>query len=327
MQKRIKIFTWHIHGSYLYYLSKGDWDIYIPVDGERSEGYSGRGTTFQFGENVIEIPASQVKDEVFDCILFQSKKNYLTDQFHILSEAQQQLPCIYLEHDPPRETPTDTLHVVADPRVLVVHVTNFNALMWHNVGPVQVIDHGVCDNGNIYSGTIEKGIVVVNNITKRGRRLGADIFETIRNDIPLDLVGMGTLADGGLGEVLFHDLPSFAAQYRFFFNPIRYTSLGLAFLEAMMAGIPVVCLATTEYTTVIQNGINGYAHTDLDYLREKMKLLLSNPEHAASIGQRGREAAIRRFGIGRFLHRWNQLFESIIYKNKRIYEKENSAYK
>jgi hypothetical protein len=31
MKDRIKIFTWHIHGSYLYYLSQGDYDIYIPT--------------------------------------------------------------------------------------------------------------------------------------------------------------------------------------------------------------------------------------------------------------------------------------------------------
>ena len=42
-----------------------------------------------------------------DCILFQSRRNYLEDQ-EILSPEQRRLPRIYVEHDPPRETPTDT---------------------------------------------------------------------------------------------------------------------------------------------------------------------------------------------------------------------------
>jgi hypothetical protein len=64
-----------------------------------------------------------------DCILFQSRKNYLEDQYDILTEAQRRLPRIYLEHDPPREHPTDTRHVVDDPDVLLVHVTHFNNLI------------------------------------------------------------------------------------------------------------------------------------------------------------------------------------------------------
>ncbi len=26
----LKVFTWHIHGSYLFYLSQGDYELYIP---------------------------------------------------------------------------------------------------------------------------------------------------------------------------------------------------------------------------------------------------------------------------------------------------------
>src|ERR1700712_1668273 len=142
--KKLKIFTWHIHGSYLYYLSQGDYDIYIPVTNEKKEGYYGRGETFPFGNNVIEVNATDVKNQSFDCILFQTNKNYLVDQYDILSEEQRRLPCIYLEHDPPAKHPTDTKHIITDPDILVVHVTHFNKLMWQNDNSnVKVIDHGV----------------------------------------------------------------------------------------------------------------------------------------------------------------------------------------
>src|SRR5690606_20932507 len=127
-KERLKVFTWHIHGSYLYYLSQGNYDIYIPVKSIKSDGYVGRGETFPFGHNVIEVEAEEVKNLDLDLILFQDDQNYLVHQFEILSERQRLLPKIYLEHDPPWGHPTDTLHLVQDPEVLVVHVTHFNKL-------------------------------------------------------------------------------------------------------------------------------------------------------------------------------------------------------
>jgi glycosyltransferase involved in cell wall biosynthesis len=307
----MKIFTWHIHGSYLYYLSQGNYELYIPVKEERTEGYYGRGQTFPFGANVIEIPADEVRNYEFDAVLFQTNQNYLADQFEILSEEQRQLPAIYLEHDPPRQHPTDTKHLVDDPEVTLVHVTHFNNLMWdNNHTPTAVIEHGVTDPGNLYNGTLAKGLVVINNLPERGRLLGFDIFQRVKNEIPLDLIGMGT-GKWGLGEVLHPQLPAFQSQYRFFFNPIRYTSLGLAICEAMMIGIPVVGLATTELSAVIDNGCSGFIHTDVNYLIDKMNLLLNDAALAAEIGNNGREAALKRFNIGRFTAEWEALFRKV----------------
>jgi hypothetical protein len=311
----MKIFTWHIHGSYLYYLSQGNYDIYIPVKEERTEGYYGRGQTFPFGDNVIEIPAEEVKNHAFDCILFQTNHNYLTDQFEILSEEQRKLPKIYLEHDPPRQHPTDTKHLIDDPNMMLVHVTHFNNLMWDsNRTPVRVIEHGVTDPGNLYSGVLNKGLVVINNLPARGRLLGFDIFQRVKQQVPVDLVGMGT-GNWGLGEVLHPRLPKFQSQYRFFFNPIRYTSLGLAVCEAMMMGMPVIGLATTELSAVIDNGYSGFIHTDVDYLIDKMYLLLDDAELAADIGSNGRQVALQRFNIRRFIDEWEGLFREVTGKS------------
>lgn len=312
LNERLKIFTWHIHGTYLYYLSQGNYDLYIPVKDDGSEGYTGRGDTFPFGPNVHEVAASHVKNMEFDCILFQSKANYLKDQYDILSAEQRELPKIYLEHDPPREVPTDTRHLVNDPSMLLVHVTNFNRLMWdNNSTPTRVIDHGIVAPQASYTGELERGIVVINNIQKRGRRLGLDVFLELKKRIPLDLIGMGA-EELGLGEVKHGELPGFISKYRFFFNPIRYTSLGLSVLEAMMIGIPVVGLATTELVTVIQNGVSGCLHTDIDYLAGRMKELLEKPELARALGSEGQKVAFNRFNIQRFSKEWEETFYHVI---------------
>src|SRR5512138_2949388 len=142
-ERHLRILTWHIHGSYLYYLVQSPHEFYLPFKAGRPEGYAGRTESYPWPDNVHEVPAEEIRNLEIDCIVFQSRKNYLEDQYEILSEEQQQLPRIYLEHDPPREHPTDTRHPVDDPNVLLVHVTHFNDLMWDNGRtPVRVIERG-----------------------------------------------------------------------------------------------------------------------------------------------------------------------------------------
>ncbi len=308
-KRRLNVLTWHIHGSYLYYLLHTPHNFFIPVRPDHGEGYGGlpKGPNFAWPENGHEVPAEDVKNLPIDVIIFQSKKNYLEDQFDILSDEQRNLPRIYLEHDPPRQVPTDTRHVVDDPNTLLVHVTHFNDLMWDNGRtPTRVIEHGVTTPENVwYTGELERGLVVVNGMKSRGRRVGADLFETARREIPLDLAGMFAEQMGGLGEINHTDLPAFEARYRFFFNPIRYTSLGLAVCEAMMLGLPVIGMATTEMVTTIENGVSGYVDTDLNKLIVKMKELLADPAEAHRLGQGARKQAQERFNIQRFTKDWD----------------------
>jgi hypothetical protein len=332
----LRVMTWHIHGSYLYYLTQTPVEFYLPVKSGKQEGYGGSSGSLPWGKNVYDIPAEKMKDVEFDCILFQSRKNFTEDQFELLTERQRQLPKIYLEHDPPREVPTDTKHIVDDPSMHLIHVTHFNHLMWdNNRTSTKVIEHGVLIPDHIqYTGEIAKGIVVINGIGKRGRRLGLDIFQKVREEIPLDLIGMESEAMGGLGEIPNTEVASFISRYRFFFNPIRYTSLGLSVCEAMMAGMPIIGLATTEMSPTIENDVSGYIHTDINYLIEKMKLLLKDPKKAKLLSEGAKSSASKKFNIERFKKDWLDLFEYAVEKNnsvqikiERTNEKENSIYK
>jgi glycosyltransferase involved in cell wall biosynthesis len=206
---------------------------------------------------------------------------------------------------------------VDDPEILLIHVTHFNRLMWdnHNV-PVRVIEHGVTYPSVKYTGEKQKGLVVINNLPSRGRLLGLDIFNEVKKQVPIDLVGMGS-QEFGLGEVLHPQLPSFQAAYRFFFHPIRYTSLGLAVCEAMMLGIPVVGLATTELSAVIHDGVDGFIHTDITYLIDKMKQLIEDKELAFAIGKAGQKTARDRFNIERFTNDWQNVFAEMIGKGSK----------
>lgn len=309
----LRILTWHTHGSYLHYLTQAPHEFYVLSKPGRPAGYAGRTGHLPWGANVHDLPVEHVKNQALDCIVFQDDAQYFEDQYELLSASQRNLPRIYIEHDPPRDHPTDTPHPVDDPNVLVVHVTPFNALMWGQTrAPTRIIEHGVVVPERVtYSGELERGLVVVNHLRRRGRRLGVDVFEDVRRKVPLDLVGMGAEEADGLGEVRHDQLLAFAARYRFFFNPIRYTSLGLAVIEAMMIGLPVVGLATTEMATAIVNGVSGYVDTNVERLVARMEELLRNPAEARRLGHGAQLYARERFHIGRFVSDWNSALAEV----------------
>ena len=295
--RRLRILTWHVHGNYLWYLTAAKHDFFLPVAADGGDGYGGRGSTFPLGENVRDIPADEVRNRQFDCVIYQSREHYERDRYEILNAAQRRLPCLYVEHDPPLEHPTEQRHWFAEDHGMLVHVTPFNALMWNNgSATVRVIDHGVpCRPEVGYAGDIRRGIVVINNLGSRGRRVGPDLFLELRKHAPLDLVGMGSESLGGLGEVEPPKLAQFEARYRFFLNPIRYTSLNLAVCEAMMLGMPIVALATTEMATVVQNGVSGFIDTRLEGLVAAMRILLDDA--AVSALHRRKRPALREAAL------------------------------
>ena len=311
--RRLKILTWHLHGAYLYYLTQAPHDFYVLSKPGRPPGYAGRFGHIPWGPNVHDLPVERLHDQPLDLVLYQDDPHWLVDRHELLSDAQRRLPSIYLEHDPPLEHPTEQRHFVDSPEVLLVHVTPFNALMWDSGRcPTRTIDHGVIVPEHArYSGELARGIVAINHLDQRGRRLGGDIWRLARERVPLDLVGMANESAGGIGEVIHKDLPAFEARYRFFFNPIRWTSMGLAVIEAMMVGLPIVGLATTEMATAIRNGESGFVDTDPARLIDAMQALLRDPAEARRLGEGARRHALERFGIGRFIDDWNDAFAHV----------------
>ena len=324
--RRLNVLTWHTHGSYLYYLSHAPHDFHVLLKPGRPPGYGGRCGPFPFGPNVHDLPADQARTQTFDCILFQEDHHWERDQYELLTPAQRALPRIYLEHDPPSlppddlvadarrpQWPTDVRHPVDDPAVLLVHVTPFNDLMWDSGRtPTRVIEHGVAvPDGVRWHGDVERGLVVTNHLARRGRRTGADLFARLRTTLPLDLVGMGATDLGGLGEVDHPQLPAFAAAYRFLFSPVRYSSLSLSVIEAMMIGMPVIALATAEMATVIEHGVSGFAVTDTRQLAIAMRALLGDAGLARSLGEAAQLRARERFAIARFSADWDAALRAV----------------
>lgn len=306
-----RVLTWHVHGSYLDSLAQTGHMFHLVVpDADADAGRSARWP--EWGPNVTEVAERDVGDLDVDVVVFQSRDAW-DARDRLLSAHQQRLPRLYLEHDPPRESPTDQRHWVDDPDTLLVHVSHFNDLVWDSGRtPTRVIEHGIAPPPGIsWTGTSDRGIVVINDLGTRGRRLGADVFERVRQEIPLDLVGMHASDLGGLGEVRRSDLPAFEAPYRFFFHPIRWTSFGLALIEAMTIGMPIVALATTEAPDVLTDGVSAILSTDVGRLVDGMRALRADRQLAARLGEAAREIALERFAIARFTADWTAAFSLV----------------
>ncbi|MBO9689962.1 MAG: glycosyltransferase family 4 protein [Mitsuaria chitosanitabida] len=314
MSRRLRILTWHVHGNYLFNLTQVPHDFFLLTDPAGSPGRAGRVGALPWGDNVHEAPIDHVADMSFDVVLYQHRAGWDEDRPRWLSEAQRRLPRIYLEHDPPQEHPTNTRHWVQDEGAMLVHCTHFNALMWDaGITPTRVVEHGVRPlTQERWQGGLERGLVVVNHLERRGRRLGADLYLRLQEQLPLTLVGMGSESmPGGVGESSQLTLPRQMASHRFFLHPVRYTSLGLALIEAMLIGQPVVGLATTELATVIRSGENGFIDNRPQALADAMRQLLREPGLAAQWGERGRQTALDRFGIDRFVADWMQVLHEV----------------
>lgn len=99
--------------------------------------------------------------------------------------------------------------------------------------------------------------------------------------------------------------------------PASYT---LSFIEAWMTGIPVVALGQDkaenisgvegikfyEVHELIDNEVNGFVSDDLEYLKDKVKLLVQDHNLAKQIGDAGREKAIKIFGKQIIYNQWKE---------------------
>jgi glycosyltransferase involved in cell wall biosynthesis len=73
--------------------------------------------------------------------------------------------------------------------------------------------------------------------------------------------------------------------------------LGLAVLEAMMSGTPVVASRLGGLVEVVQHGVTGFLVEpgDVAELRERLAELLADPSLAGRLGRNARELALERF--------------------------------
>lgn len=326
----MRVLLWHVHGSWTTAFVAGRHEVLLPVLPDRGPDGRGRARTWDWPAAAREVPLEQLRDTAVDVVVLQRPHEAGLVRRWTGRTPGVDLPAVYLEHNAPDGPADATVHPMAGQSAIgVVHVTGFNALMWDaGAAPVTVVEHGVLDPGHRYTGERLSAAVAVNEPARRWRTAGTDLVLDLAAELDVDVYGMGM---AGLAELvarrrpeltarfagrLHDDLPQAVlhaevARHRLYLHPFRWTSLGLALVEAMMLGMPVLGLPTTAAPESVPAGA-GVLTSDPELLRATARRWLADPVEARAVGTAAREHALARFGVERFLADWDAVLAAAV---------------
>ena len=318
----MRILLWHVHGSWTDAFVRGNHEYLLPVLPGRGPWGLGRAGR-PWPDSVREVRLATLNPDSVDAVVLQRPEEAAEVARLLGRRPGKDLPAAYLEHNAPRGDVPNSVHHLADQQSIpVVHVTHFNELFWDSgSAPTLVIEHGIPDPGYAYTGEIPELAAVVNEPVRRGRVAGTDLLARFAAAVPLRVFGMGgdALPDAvGLppsrlsvrGDLPGGTLHREMSRCRVYVHPFRWTSLGLALLEAMHLGMPVVVLGTTEAARAVPPEA-GAISTCVDELVHAARVLIEDPDEARRRGVVAREAALRRYGLAAFLAAWDDLLEEL----------------
>ena len=314
----MKVLLWHVHGSWTTSLVHGRHEYVLPVTPGRGPFGRGRARTWDWPSHVKEVSPDALMHEHVDAVVLQRPEEEELAREWLRRRPGRDIPLVYVEHNAPQGRMAELRHPMADRRdVHLVHVTHFNALFWDSgTTPQRVIEHGIVDPGDQYTGELERAAVVINEPLRRWRVTGTDLIPAIDEIVPVDLFGMGASATARrLGVRALEDMPQTdlhgeMARRRIYVHPVRWTSLGLALVEAMHLGMPVVALATTAVPESVPAEA-GVVSNDPAVLATALRTLRADAEEARRLGKAARTHALERFGLDRFLADWDALLEEV----------------
>lgn len=316
----MRVLTWYSHGGYINTFVRGPHTyVFVRTD---VDGFSAPDRpTFPLPPNVEFVDEAEVCANPPDVVIAQrlGEIDFCADRLGL--RLGRDLPAVFLEHNTPRQNVPESVHPLADrPEWLIVHVTAFNRLMWDCGGtPTTLVEHGVLDPGDRYSGEVPRAAFVVNEPVRRWRVAGADLLAQVAPEVGVDAFGIDAdrLLDALPGQDIAYagnlaadELHEEVARRRVYLHLNRWTSLGLSLLEAMHLGLPVVVLAATEAATLPDE--IGAVSPDPAVLAAETRRLLADPQLARARGEAARKLALERYSADRFLRDWDAAYAEAV---------------
>jgi glycosyltransferase involved in cell wall biosynthesis len=152
----------------------------------------------------------------------------------------------------------------------------------------------------------------------------------VRGDARLLVVGGDPFGDGearlsalvgelGLGARVSllgvrHDVPDLLAAGDLFVLASLWEGLGLVFLEAMAAGLPIVATRVSAVPEVVEDGVGGWLVPpgDAPALAAAVQAALDDPAARAARGRAGRARLQERFGLPRMIDETLAVYDEVL---------------
>lgn len=165
---------------------------------------------------------------------------------------------------------------------------------------------------------------------EKGQAFLIEALRRVRRRLPgakLLLVGDGPMR-GGLErlalaqEVADHvvftglrrDVPAMLCAMDVFALPSLYESQGIALVEALAAGKPVVATRVGGVPSIVEDSVNGLLvpSRDPEALAEAILRLAGDPPRAERLGRRGADDAAARFSVEKMVAAHDRLYRSLV---------------
>ena len=184
-------------------------------------------------------------------------------------------------------------------------------------------------NGNKLKGGAIKLINIGSFVPNKNHGFLIEVLDNLRKKgypVTLDFLGDGTdiesirkkVQNYGLSEFVFfrgsvRNVEDYLHNSDIYVHSAKSESFGLVLLEAMAAGLPVVCLDAKGNRDILKDGYNGLMVNvpDVDLFTNKIIQLLSNQDLYYSISDNAVKFA-RDFDIGEYVNRLVNLYKTLL---------------
>lgn len=250
------------------------------------------------------IPA----DLRFDLILSQERNA----QFPKSKELSKFLgiPLLTLTHTMPLSTPGNNkqLRYLQNCKGNInVYITSCSRKAFDDEENGLVIENAV-DTSIFHSShpTKKGGVTVCNQLMGRSQFYDVELFNKIREEMPLDLIG----DNGSMGPSISDpaQLAKTVGSYAFYANLSIYSPLSMSLAEAMCLGLGIVSTKQQATGDYLVHGESALLTNDHNEYLEFCKLLMKDRELAYKLGQNAKRIGHAKFGLDRFVNQWNDLF-------------------
>lgn len=145
--------------------------------------------------------------------------------------------------------------------------------------------------------------------------IGEDKSPDMSNRISLESL----IAELGLSEIVTlpgwrDDMPAALSSLTLFVSAARSEPFGLAIVEAMASGVPVIVTASEGALEIIEDGFSGTVVPvdDADALAQAIGDLLDNPLERSRLGRNAQHVAHERFSLARMARDTERVYREVL---------------